>query len=192
MKKTTKKVPPFFNNAFSHLVYVCVACNQTALAAAKARAAAVAAKYAGGHGSNSGGGSAGNTGSNNTPLGSGTLTGNGDSASDAAKRAQMIAERLGMNLPPSSKRAAPDRLENGPSKRKRVDIPEPDKPGINYSGLIIGPRGSTQKYLEQQSGCRILLRGQGTNQNPNYQVGADMVAKLLIGKLRTTNCLFAG
>ena len=38
----------------------------------------------------------------------------------------------------------------------------PKKPGINYVGLLIGPKGTYQKRLQQQSGCKILVRGKGT------------------------------
>eukprot|EP01138_Halocafeteria_seosinensis_P015102 gb/GECG01015415.1/.p1 GENE.gb/GECG01015415.1/~~gb/GECG01015415.1/.p1 ORF type:complete len:639 (+),score=107.49 gb/GECG01015415.1/:1-1917(+) len=143
--------------------------DQSALAAAKARAAAVAAKYSGGGGGSSGGSG---TGANSSALGrpgSGlgqNSSGGSNSKSDAAQRAASIAERLGFNLPPSAKRAAPGALQDAPSKRKRIEVP--NKPGINFTGLLIGSRGSTQKYLEQESGCRILLRGQGTNRDPNF------------------------
>lgn len=33
----------------------------------------------------------------------------------------------------------------------------------NYIGKIIGPRGQTQKLIEQRSGCRIAVRGRGAN-----------------------------
>ena len=36
------------------------------------------------------------------------------------------------------------------------------KQGINYVGLLIGPKGTNQKRLEQESGCKILVRGKGT------------------------------
>lgn len=44
-------------------------------------------------------------------------------------------------------------------KRKKVYIPR-DNPEINFMGLLIGPRGSTQKRMEEQSGARIVIRGQ--------------------------------
>jgi len=50
-----------------------------------------------------------------------------------------------------------------------INIAESDKPkrkvflpkdsGINYIGLIIGPKGMYQKKLEEQTHCRILIRG---------------------------------
>ena len=44
--------------------------------------------------------------------------------------------------------------------KKKIFIPK--KPGINYVGLLIGPKGTYQKRLQQQSGCKILVRGKGT------------------------------
>ena len=41
--------------------------------------------------------------------------------------------------------------------KKKIYIPK--KPGINYVGLLIGPKGTYQKRLQQQSGCKILVRG---------------------------------
>lgn len=33
---------------------------------------------------------------------------------------------------------------------------------FNYTGLIIGPKGSNQKRLEEETGCKILVRGKGS------------------------------
>ena len=44
--------------------------------------------------------------------------------------------------------------------KKKIYIPK--KTGINYVGLLIGPKGTYQKRLQQQSGCKILVRGKGT------------------------------
>ena len=44
--------------------------------------------------------------------------------------------------------------------KKKIYIPK--KAGINYVGLLIGPKGTYQKRLQQQSGCKILVRGKGT------------------------------
>lgn len=43
-------------------------------------------------------------------------------------------------------------------KRKKIYIPR-NNPDINFMGLLIGPRGSTQKRMEELSGARILIRG---------------------------------
>lgn len=34
--------------------------------------------------------------------------------------------------------------------------------GVNYIGLLIGPKGMFQKKLENDTGCRILIRGRGS------------------------------
>lgn len=39
--------------------------------------------------------------------------------------------------------------------------------GFNYTGLIIGPRGSNQKRLEEETGCKVLVRGRGSQKDGN-------------------------
>jgi len=46
--------------------------------------------------------------------------------------------------------------DNSKIKRK---IYIPKESGVNFVGLLIGPKGTYQKRLEQQSGCKILIRG---------------------------------
>ncbi|MFM7855900.1 MAG: KH domain-containing protein, partial [Flammeovirgaceae bacterium] len=47
---------------------------------------------------------------------------------------------------------------NDTSKIKRkIFIPKME--GVNFVGLLLGPKGCYQKRLEQQSGCKILIRG---------------------------------
>ena len=45
---------------------------------------------------------------------------------------------------------------------KKLYIPTKDFPGYNFFGLIIGPRGKTQKEMEQKAGVRISIRGKGS------------------------------
>lgn len=48
-----------------------------------------------------------------------------------------------------------------PSKiKKKMYIPK--NPGVNYIGLLIGPQGHYQKRLEEESECKILIRGKGS------------------------------
>lgn len=50
-------------------------------------------------------------------------------------------------------------------KRKRqnkIYIPVADHPTYNFIGLIIGPRGKTQKEMEAKTGCKIAIRGKGS------------------------------
>lgn len=54
---------------------------------------------------------------------------------------------------------------------KKLYVPTREYPGYNFIGLIIGPRGNTQKRMERETGAKIALRGKGsvkegrTNQN---------------------------
>eukprot|EP00937_MAST-01D_sp_MAST-1D-sp2_P003346 g3346.t1 len=41
-------------------------------------------------------------------------------------------------------------------------IPVKDFPTYNFIGLIIGPRGRTQKDMERETGCKIAIRGKGS------------------------------
>lgn len=43
--------------------------------------------------------------------------------------------------------------------RRKLYLPQD---GVNYIGLLIGPRGMFQKKLEGESGCKILIRGKGS------------------------------
>jgi splicing factor 1 len=48
-----------------------------------------------------------------------------------------------------------------PSSQKRfrkIYIPIEDFPEYNFIGLIIGPRGNTQKRMERETGCKIAIR----------------------------------
>lgn len=63
-----------------------------------------------------------------------------------------------MNLNPAAR-------SSGLFKRKRtqkVRIPIEAHPQYNFIGLIIGPRGKTQKELEAKTGCKIAIRGRGS------------------------------
>lgn len=44
--------------------------------------------------------------------------------------------------------------------RRKIKIPTHN--GFNYAGLIIGPKGSNQKRLEKETGCKVLVRGRGS------------------------------
>jgi len=45
---------------------------------------------------------------------------------------------------------------------KKIRIPVEEHPTYNFIGLIIGPRGKTQKELEAKTGCKIAIRGRGS------------------------------
>lgn len=72
-------------------------------------------------------------------------------------RARLIDELVKLNPlfqpPADSQKAKPTR---------KVFIPFREYPGYNFIGLIIGPRGNTQKKMEQETGCKISIRGKGS------------------------------
>lgn len=45
---------------------------------------------------------------------------------------------------------------------RKIYIPKNNDPTCNYIGLIIGPRGNTQKQMEQETQCKISIRGKGS------------------------------
>ena len=47
-------------------------------------------------------------------------------------------------------------------KSEKIHIPVEKFPNYNFIGLIIGPRGKTQKELEAKTGCKIAIRGKGS------------------------------
>ena len=50
-----------------------------------------------------------------------------------------------------------------------------DNPTMNYIGLIIGPRGNTQRQMEQETGTKISIRGKGSSKQSfgRQKVGED-------------------
>lgn len=90
-----------------------------------------------------------------------------------------------------------------PSKvTEKLYIPIKDYPNYNFMGLIIGPRGNTQKQLEKETKCRISIRGKGSHKEgrakrhaddddemhvlvtadneDDLKVGVDVISKLLV------------
>ena len=47
-------------------------------------------------------------------------------------------------------------------RTRKIYIPVEDHPTYNFIGLIIGPRGKTQKEMENKTGCKIAIRGKGS------------------------------
>lgn len=54
--------------------------------------------------------------------------------------------------------------ENGPvvTLTEKLYVPVKDFPEFNFVGRILGPRGMTAKQLEQETGCKIMVRGKGS------------------------------
>lgn len=49
-----------------------------------------------------------------------------------------------------------------PKLQKKLYIPMKEYPGYNFIGLIIGPRGNTQKRMAKETGAKIVIRGKGS------------------------------
>ena len=50
-------------------------------------------------------------------------------------------------------------------KKRKIYIPDTilGQPGSSFIGKIIGPGGQTQKLLQNKTGCKIAIRGRGSN-----------------------------
>ena len=70
---------------------------------------------------------------------------------------QDILEQI-MDLNPTMRPAGWKRRQ----RSRKIRIPIEEHPNYNFIGLIIGPRGKTQKELEAQTGCKIAIRGKGS------------------------------
>lgn len=58
-------------------------------------------------------------------------------------------------------------------------------PGYNFIGLIIGPRGNTQKRMQLETKTKIAIRGrgsikEGSSKDPKYDYGEDEELHVLV------------
>ena len=58
--------------------------------------------------------------------------------------------------------------------RKKVYVPQRENPAVNYIGLILGPRGSTIKHLQESTGANIYLRGRGSSKTGENEDDDDL------------------
>lgn len=56
----------------------------------------------------------------------------------------------------------PDAIGEVIVKQEKVFIPVKEYPEYNFVGRILGPRGLTSRQLEQETGCKIMVRGKGS------------------------------
>ncbi|CAN6705502.1 unnamed protein product [Malus baccata var. baccata] len=61
-----------------------------------------------------------------------------------------------------------------PKLHKKLYIPMKEYPGYNFIGLIIGPRGNTQKRMEKETGAKIVIRGKGSVKEGRSQQKRDL------------------
>jgi protein quaking len=47
-------------------------------------------------------------------------------------------------------------------RQEKIFVPVNEYPDYNFVGRILGPRGMTAKQLEQETGCKIMIRGKGS------------------------------
>ena len=70
-------------------------------------------------------------------------------------------------------------------KYRKIFIPQKEYPGYNFIGLIIGPRGNTQKRMQKETNTKIAIRGRGSvkegaARDPKYDYGEDEELHVLI------------
>jgi splicing factor 1 len=75
------------------------------------------------------------------------------------ERQKLVAEAMTMN---PLFRPPPDYQPPSQKKTKKIYIPLREFPEYNFIGLIIGPRGNTQKRMERETGAKIAIRGKGS------------------------------
>jgi len=65
-----------------------------------------------------------------------------------------------MNLNPQTR--GQSNLFVSRKRSRKIRVPVDKHPTYNFIGLILGPRGKTQKELEAKTGCKIAIRGRGS------------------------------
>jgi len=73
---------------------------------------------------------------------------------------QLLVE-IALTMNPNFKPPA-DYSQTAIKKFRKIYIPQEKFPEYNFIGLIIGPRGNTQKRMEKETGCKITIRGKGS------------------------------
>ena len=73
------------------------------------------------------------------------------------EKGRLIEELLKLN---PTFQAPADFVKSKPSRK--LYLPKQTNPLFNYIGLIIGPRGNTQKQMETATNCKISIRGKGS------------------------------
>ena len=56
-----------------------------------------------------------------------------------------------------------------PPVTRKIFIPVAKHPGYNFFGLIIGPRGNTQKQMQSEFGVKIVIRGRGSQRQSRFE-----------------------
>ena len=75
-----------------------------------------------------------------------------------ARLNRFLTKRIPGYTPPSD-------LQKASKIVKKIEIPSSDFPDVNFVAVMVGPRGITHKYLQDESRCRIEFRGIGSSSN---------------------------
>lgn len=76
-------------------------------------------------------------------------------------------------------------LSRPAKKYRKIYIPQKEFPSYNFIGLIIGPRGNTQKRMQKETNTKIAIRGKGSvkegaTRDPKYDYGENEELHVLI------------
>jgi len=77
-------------------------------------------------------------------------------------------------------RPPPDFQASALKKQRIIYIPVEKYPDYNFIGLIIGPRGNTQKMMEKETGAKISIRGKGSMKDGKKNPFDDEPLQVLI------------
>lgn len=58
-------------------------------------------------------------------------------------------------------------------REAKLYVPTDKYPDYNFIGLILGPRGITQKQMERESGAKVAIRGKGSVKDGRGRLGAN-------------------
>ncbi|XP_052256664.1 KH domain-containing, RNA-binding, signal transduction-associated protein 2-like isoform X1 [Dreissena polymorpha] len=59
--------------------------------------------------------------------------------------------------------------ERAASNAVKIRIPSKEFPRVNFSGKLLGPKGSTLKQLQQETGCKLSILGRGSMRDKNKE-----------------------
>eukprot|EP00939_MAST-03C_sp_MAST-3C-sp1_P002113 g2113.t1 len=89
-----------------------------------------------------------------------------DVQDEMKKDRKAAQDRLDSLIALSARGSTQKKAGDRPTKfRRKLYIPIKEYPNYNFIGLILGPRGRTQKKMEQETGCKIAIRGRGSNKD---------------------------
>ena len=93
---------------------------------------------------------------------------------------QAVSPYLGSNALSVSADLEVEMIENreiGPGSCKssfKIFVPVERAPGFNFIGRLLGPRGNTLKDMQNQSGCKMTIRGKGSMKLKNGETDTEL------------------